>query len=68
MKNSREQFEEWFSSYVVGISDLEFPEMDGGEYVLGDKYDEQFYIMLQAMWMAWQAAINYVGKEFGGEA
>lgn len=56
MKSSREQFEEWFKSYVVEIPDLKFPEMDDGEYVQGEDYDEQFYIMLQAMWMAWQAS------------
>lgn len=63
MTSSREQFDGWFSSYVVEIPEIELPEMDNGEYVQGDKYDEQFYVMLQAMWMAWQASRQCIEVE-----
>lgn len=52
---SREQFEAWFENDIVGQK-VTFPEFDGDEYTEGDLYDEQFYLILQAMWMTWQAA------------
>ncbi|WP_191232906.1 hypothetical protein [Citrobacter freundii] len=52
---SREQFEEWFSNDVVG-ADVTFPDFEDGEYIAGEVYDDQLYIMLQAMWMAWKAS------------
>lgn len=52
---SREQFEEWFSNEVVG-ADVTFPDFEDGEYIADEVYDDQLYIMLQAMWMAWKAS------------
>lgn len=52
---SREQFEACFENDIVGQK-VTFPEFHDGEYTEGDLYDEQFYLILQAMWMAWQAA------------
>lgn len=52
---SREQFEAWFENDIVGQK-VTFPEFDADEYTEGDLYDEQLYLILQAMWMAWQAA------------
>jgi len=52
---SREQFEVWFENDVVG-AEVTFPAFADGEYVEGDLYDDQFYFMLQAMWMSWKAA------------
>ena len=51
----REQFEAWFENDVVDKK-VTFPAFEGGEYTEGDLYDDQLYFMLQAMWMAWQAA------------
>lgn len=53
--SSREQFEAWFENDVVS-EEVTFPVFEGGEYAEGELYDDQFYFMLQAMWMAWQAA------------
>lgn len=55
MGSSREQFEAWFANDVVG-AEVIFPEYKDGEYLEEDVYDEQLYIMLQAMWMAWSAS------------
>ncbi|MEB0886571.1 hypothetical protein VC838_19190 [Citrobacter freundii] len=52
---SREQFEEWFSNDIVG-ADVTFPDFEDGEYIAGEVYDDQLYIMMQAMWMAWKAS------------
>ncbi|MFU1816556.1 hypothetical protein ACM6O4_08950 [Citrobacter portucalensis] len=52
---SREQFEEWFSNDVVG-AEVTFPDFEDGEYIAGEVYDDQLYIMLQSMWMAWEAS------------
>lgn len=52
---SREQFEAWFENDVVEKK-VTFPAFEDGEYTEGDLYDDQLYFMLQAMWMAWQAA------------
>ena len=52
---SREQFEAWFENDIVGQK-VTFPEFYGDEYTEGDLYDEQLYLILQAMWMVWQAA------------
>lgn len=52
---SRELFEEWFSNDVVG-AEMAFPDFEDGEYIAGEVYDDQLYIMLQAMWMAWKAS------------
>lgn len=57
MEESRAQFECWFAHEVVG-ADVVFPDFEDGEYVEGDLYDAQLYVMLQAMWMAWQASRN----------
>lgn len=57
MTESRAQFESWFADEVVG-ADVIFPDFEEGEYVEGDRYDAQLYVMLQAMWMAWQASRN----------
>ena len=51
----REKFEAWFVNDVVG-ADVTFPAFEDGAYAEGEIYDEQFYFMLQAMWMAWKAA------------
>lgn len=51
----REKFEAWFADDVVG-AEVTFPAFEDGEYVEGDVYDPQLYLMLQSMWMAWQAA------------
>lgn len=53
--SSREQFEAWFENDVVDKK-VTFPAFEDGEYTEGDLYDDQLYFMLQAMWMAWQAA------------
>lgn len=53
--SSREQFEAWFENDVVEKK-VTFPAFEDGEYTEGDLYDDQLYFMLQAMWMAWQAA------------
>lgn len=55
MDESRKQFQSWFADDIVG-ADVEFPEFEDGEYVAGEVYDEQLYVMLQAMWMAWIAS------------
>ncbi|MEB0949300.1 hypothetical protein [Citrobacter sedlakii] len=55
MDESRKQFEEWFMDDVVGAA-VDFPEFEDGEYVAGEVYDEQLYVMLQAMYMAWTAS------------
>lgn len=55
MDESRKQFEEWFMDDVVGAA-VDFPEFKDGEYVVGEVYNEQLYVMLQAMYMAWQAS------------
>jgi hypothetical protein len=55
MDESRKQFEEWFMDDVVGAA-VDFPEFEDGEYVAGEVYDEQLYVMLQAMYMAWSAS------------
>ena len=52
---TREQFEAWFENDVVDKK-VTFPAFEDGEYTEGDLYDDQLYFMLQAMWMAWQAA------------
>lgn len=52
----REKFEAWFVNDVVG-ADVNFPAFKDGEYTEGEIYDEQLYFMLQAMWMAWKAAV-----------
>lgn len=52
---SREQFEAWFAVDIVGCQ-VNFPEFDDGGYTEGDLYDDRFYLMLQSMWMAWQAS------------
>lgn len=59
---SREQFEEWFSNDVVG-ADVTFPDFEDGEYIAGEVYDDQLYIMLQAMWLAWQASRAEIGVD-----
>lgn len=51
----KEKFEAWFVNDVVG-GDVTFPAFEDGEYAEGEAYDEQLYLMLQAMWMAWKAA------------
>ena len=51
----RDKFEAWFVNDVVG-ADVTFPAFEDGAYAEGEIYDEQFYFMLQAMWMAWKAA------------
>lgn len=51
----REKFEAWFVNDVVG-ADVTFPAFEDGAYAEGEIYDEQFYFMLQAMWMVWKAA------------
>lgn len=51
----REKFEAWFVNDVVG-ADVTFPAFEDGAYAEGEIYDDQFYFMLQAMWMAWKAA------------
>lgn len=51
----REKLEAWFVNDVVG-ADVTFPAFEDGAYAEGEIYDEQFYFMLQAMWMAWKAA------------
>lgn len=51
----REKFEAWFVNDVVG-ADVTFPAFEDGAYAEGEIYDEQLYFMLQAMWMAWEAA------------
>lgn len=63
---SREQFEEWFSNDVAG-ADVNFPDFEEGEYIAGEVYDDQLYIMLQAMWMAWQASRAAVDVEILSE-
>jgi len=55
MDESRKQFEEWFMDDVVGAA-VDFPEFEDGEYVAGEVYDEQLYVMLQAMYMVWAAS------------
>ena len=55
MDESRKQFQSWFADEIVG-ADVEFPEFEDGEYVAGEIYDEQLYVMLQAMYMAWIAS------------
>ncbi len=55
MDESRKQFQSWFADEIVG-ADAEFPEFEDGEYVAGEIYDEQLYVMLQAMYMAWTAS------------
>jgi hypothetical protein len=55
MDESRKQFEEWFMDDVVGAA-VDFPGFEDGEYVAGEVYDEQLYVMLQAMYMAWTAS------------
>ncbi|ELX3085692.1 hypothetical protein QKX51_005029, partial [Salmonella enterica] len=55
MDESRKQFQSWFADEIVG-ADVEFPEFEDGEYVAGEIYDEQLYVMLQAMYMAWTAS------------
>lgn len=55
MDVSRKQFQSWFADEIVG-ADVEFPEFEDGEYVAGEIYDEQLYVMLQAMYMAWTAS------------
>lgn len=52
---SRERFEAWFAVDIVGCP-VNFPEFDDGGYTEGDLYDDRFYLMLQSMWMAWQAS------------
>lgn len=54
-KTNREQFEAWFENDVAGAA-VTFPAFEDGEYVEGEVYDDQLYLMLQAMWMAWLAA------------
>ncbi|MBK4129470.1 hypothetical protein JHD96_15670 [Klebsiella michiganensis] len=53
----REKFEAWFVNDVAG-ADVNFPAFKDGEYAEGEIYDEQLYVMLQAMWMAWKAACS----------
>ncbi len=55
MDESRKQFQSWFADEIVG-ADVEFPEFEDGEYVAWEIYDEQLYVMLQAMYMAWTAS------------
>lgn len=55
MDESRKAFEEWFMDDVVGAA-VDFPEFQDGEYVAGEVYDDQLYVMLQAMYMAWTAS------------
>lgn len=55
MDESRKAFEAWFMDDVVGAA-VDFPEFEDGEYVTGEVYDEQLYVMLQAMYMAWTAS------------
>lgn len=57
MTDSRAQFEAWFADEVVGAA-VDFPDFEDGEYVEGEVYDKQLYLMLQAMWMAWEASRN----------
>ncbi|MCW5001037.1 hypothetical protein M7963_05860 [Enterobacter roggenkampii] len=66
MDESRKQFEEWFMDDVVGAA-VDFPEFKDGEYVVGEVYNEQLYVMLQAMYMAWtasRAAIEIIAPKF----
>lgn len=65
--NTKEQFEAWFENDVVG-EEVTFPEFDGGEYTEGDLYDDQLYFMLQAMWMAWQAASTALEQQLAALA
>lgn len=51
----REKFEAWFVNDVVE-ADVTFPAFEDGIYAEGEIYDEQWYFMLHAMWMAWKAA------------
>ena len=62
MDESRKQFEEWFMEDVVGAA-VDFPEFEDGEYVAGEVYDEQLYVMLQAMYMAWTASRSAIEIE-----
>lgn len=55
MEESRKAFESWFMDDVVGAA-VDFPEFEDGEYVAGEAYDEQLYVMLQAMYMSWTAS------------
>ncbi|EFB3571222.1 hypothetical protein NEP95_16690 [Escherichia coli] len=66
MDESRKQFEKWFMDDVAGAS-FDFPGFKDGEYVVGEVYDEQLYVMLQSMYMAWTAsreAIEIIQPKF----
>lgn len=52
MDELRKQFQLWFVDEIVGV-DVEFFEFEDGEYVVGEIYDEQLYVMFQVMYMVW---------------
>lgn len=67
MKSSREQFEEWvISEYEWGEEELDSSFFNGDDltgYYFGADNDALFFA-----WRGWQAAMNKVNSELGGES
>lgn len=55
---SRREFEAWFKSEIIETPDFVFNEFDeqDGEYIIGEDDNEELYLNIQAMFMAWTAS------------
>lgn len=58
VEDSRAQFEAWFKTEIIETPDFVFNEFDekDNEYIVGEDDNEELYLNIQAMFMAWQAS------------
>jgi len=58
MTTSREQFEAWFKREIIETEDFQFNAFndEDNEYTVGEDDNEDLYLNIQAMFMAWQAS------------
>jgi len=55
---SRAQFEAWFKNEIIETPDFVFNDFDenDNEYIVGEDDNEDLYLNIQAMFMAWTAS------------
>lgn len=58
VEGSRAQFEAWFKNEIIETPDFVFNDFDenDNEYIVGEDDNEELYLNIQAMFMAWTAS------------
>lgn len=57
-EDSRAQFEAWFKNEIIETPDFVFNDFDENynEYIVGEDDNEELYLNIQDMFMAWTAS------------